>query len=135
MQPKQQSNWQWWLVLLVGAWLAAGQPGVSVLPIGGRAPFAVPDGKPSVVVVGRLDAMTRGQLTAEGLAHKAADAAKIRYRHWDPTASTVNDADWVRNASLAPRGEGPWLLISDGKGGESLALPADPTPNIQKYGG
>lgn len=133
MQPKKQSSWSVWLLLAVGIWLAMGQPGFNVLP--GSAPFVVPDGKPSVVVIGQLDKMTRQQLTAEGLAHKVADELGMRYRHVDPTISVAADADWVQNAANADRGEGPWLLISNGKRGESLSLPADPTPNIKKYGG
>lgn len=133
---KKPTPWHLYFVLLLAAWVAAGHPLPEWLPANlGSAPFIVPDGKMSLVVIGQLDKMARQELVAEGLAHKAADAARIRYRHVDPTQSVAADAVWVQNAANAKRGTGPWFLISDGKRGESLALPLDPTANVTKYGG
>lgn len=135
MQPKKQSQWPLWLLLAVGIWLAAGRPGLDVVP-GGSAPFAVPDGKMSVVSVIDRATATRQQLTAEALAHKAADESGIRYRETDPKESVANDAEWVRNAAAAAKllAPGTRLLISDGKRGEVLDLTGDPTATVKKYG-
>lgn len=139
MQPKQQSNWHWWLVLLLGAWLAAGQPGVDVLPIGGRAPFAAD--KLSVVVVRESSANhTQAQLTVINgtdwrgyvIAHKG------EFRVVDPDSPLDREQGWVKAAMAVKRDSLPWLLMSNGSDGYSGPLPADSAAMmalIEKYGG
>lgn len=136
MQPKK-ATWHWWLILLAGAWLAAGQPGLNVLPGIDSAPF--PADKLSVVIVRESQA----RLSNDQLAVVSGSTIKSvpQFRVYDPDQSADKDAAWVKPALEAVKAseiKPPVLGISNGKSGAIVPLPANEAEFqalLQKHGG
>lgn len=130
---QKKTNWQVWLILALGIWLAAGRPGLNVLP--GGAPF--PADKLSVLIVRESQARLNNDQFA--VVNSQALRAVPQFRVYDPNQSPDKDAPWVAAALAAAKTvPPPSLTISNGRSGATVPLPANEAELqaiITKYGG